>query len=132
MPATLFEDFDKEVGGAIEDARMIAEAGGAVDVAFDTNDPDDLFEVATGSGMELSDGVEGCLTGGFVAILDPDAIAEFAGIEHGFALPGKLAGGDDEVAGADPGKIVTDGGGRLGESEPEALEVFKGGHSFRV
>lgn len=132
MPAALFEHLDEEIGGAIEDTWMITEARGAVDVAFDADDPDDLFEITAGGGMELSDGVECGLAGGPVAILNPDAIAELAGIEHGFALPGKLAGGDDEVAGAGPGEIIADGGGGLGKSEPEALEVFKGGHSSRV
>ena len=46
MAASVAEDFDEEVGAAVDDFGLVAEVGGAVDHAKDLHDADDAVEVA--------------------------------------------------------------------------------------
>ena len=38
MFASLFEDFQQQIGGAVENLRMVAKSGGAVYIAFEAHD----------------------------------------------------------------------------------------------
>ena len=68
--------------------------------------------------------VDGALAGGFVAFLDADVAAEFAGGNHAAVLEaGQVAGHEKQVTDADGRHEVADGRVRLGYGETNAGQL---------
>src|SRR5262245_45176017 len=80
MPAALFKYFQQEIGGAVENLRMVAKSRSAVYIAFETHDAADFLEIAIGGCLELRDGIQSGLAGRLVAIFHGYLAAQTAGV----------------------------------------------------
>ena len=100
---------DEQVGGAVDDLGLLAEAGLAIDEAADLDAAADAVEIAAEGELELGDDVESAQTSGLLALLDVKFDAHLTEIFE-FPLQHRdLTRHEGEVAGNDYGNVV---GGR--------------------
>src|SRR5687768_9229984 len=101
MAAAVAEDLDHEVGEAVHDPRLLAEAGRRVDHAEHLDDLADLVQAAEGGAGDVEQPDAG-LARGLVALLDGVLLAALAVPLATAGQAGAVAGQIEQVAGADP------------------------------
>src|SRR5687768_1937847 len=127
VAAAFAEEVDQQLGGAVDDLRLVVKAGGAVDEAEQLDDAADAVEIAE-SVLDGSQGVEHDELGGGAALLDIEVLAELADEDALLILNRAVAGDVEQVANLHRADVFADWLARWRQLE---TEVAQAGFSLR-
>jgi hypothetical protein len=116
--AAIAEDGDEKVGATVDDRGLGFEIVDGVDEAADANDAFNFTEIADFTFEGGKEG-EGRGAGGGLSVLFRGVAADLAGDHFIVGIARDMAGEKDEVAGADRGHVIRDGGAGGGQGEAE-------------
>src|SRR5262249_29576841 len=119
----LAEDLDHEIGEAVDDLGLLAEALGRVDHAQHLDDALDLVEAAQ-HGARRAEEIDAHLARDLVAILRGEIAPDLAARRRlALDAAGAVPGEEEQVAHTDARDVVAAGLGRIGEGEAELLDA---------
>jgi len=121
--AGLAEHRDHQVGGAVDDLRLVREVGRAGDEAAQPDDARDAVEIAAARRLELGQDIDGAQPRGLLPVLDGELGAELAEELPLAAFERDLAGDEDLLARHDPRHVVARRGRRFRQHDAEFLEA---------
>ena len=127
MATGFAEHLDEQVGGAVDDGRVLGEVGGRRHVAAHAHDAGDAIDRPQG-GAGGGEPVEGALTREGVALLDGHVDPAVAGRERYTRRHGDLAGDGQQVAVQPGGDVRPGGSGRLRQLDSQLLQTFLDAH----
>src|SRR5215831_8683661 len=124
----LAEDLDHEIGEAVDDLGLLAEALGRVDHAQHLDDALDLVEAAQLSARRAEE-IDAHLARDLVAILRGEVAPDLAARGRlALHTAGAVSGEEEQVAHAHGGHIVAARLRGIGEGEPELLDAAFSAH----
>src|SRR5262250_2241928 len=128
VPTLLAEDLDHEIGEAVDDLGLLAEALGRVDHAQHLDDALDLVETAQ-RGARRAEEIDADLARDLVAIFRGEIAPDLA-TRGRLALhaAGAVPGEEEQVAHAHGGHVVAAGLGRIGQGDAEVLDAAFSAH----
>src|SRR5215475_12174856 len=130
VPALLAEDLDHEIGEAVDDLGLLAEALGRVDHAQHLDDALDLVEAAQ-HGARRAEEVDTDLAGDLVAILRGEIAPDLAARGRlAIDAARAMAGEEEQVAYADARHVVAPRLGRIGQGDAELLDPAFSAHGM--
>src|SRR5215471_15692839 len=128
VPALLAEDLDHEIGEAVDDFGLLAEALGGVDHAQHLDDTLDLVEAAQQSARR-AEKIDAHLARDLVAILRGEVAPDLAARGRlALHAAGAMPGEEEQVAHAHGWHVVAAGLGGIGEGEAELLDAAFSAH----
>ena len=113
MAARVTKDFNKDIGGTVDDSGTVREAGDGIDEAVELQDRFDFIkraEVSAGNGKEVED----TDAGGGLTVGDVALGTDFSGMGHRSINEADGSGKEELVAVLSGGEVVTGGCGCVG------------------
>ena len=118
MTARFSEDFDEQIGCAVDDLRVEKEVRGGVHKSADIHKSNEPVHIAIDSGVHLGDHVQSAKASRLLTVFDLELTAEFTD-EAPLAIPLRnLAGDEDEVPRSNKRDVSKLRGCQLGQFQP--------------
>src|SRR5690348_15248365 len=122
MAAEITENVDHQIGGAIDDLRLLREIRGAVDEATEPDATQEAIEIPVERAFGDGEQVEAAEPRRFLALLERDLLAELPE-ESPLAIPlADLARDEEKIAAAHERHVVRERRRRLRQLDPEFLQ----------